>query len=445
MTPEGVLVLVIDDDDDLREAQVETLVLAGYAATGVNSADEALTRLETTSPHVVLSDIRMPGLDGLEFHKRVATVDPDLPFVLMTGHGDIDMAVAALHRGVFDFLPKPFGADRLLPVIQRAARHRMLVLDNRRLSDLVDQADAEEGRSGLIGQAPSIVRLRETVAQVARAGVDVLIQGENGVGKETVARGLHRLSARRARPFVVVNCAALPESVLDAELFGRSPASGYGRRIGGRVREADGGTLLLEEVEALSPALQIKLLKLMETGQISGEDDQVFRLRFLTTTRIDLEGAATSGAFRSDLYYRLSVVTLNIPSLRDRREDIPLLFRHLVSQAAARQKKAVAPIDDAMDAHLMMREWPGNVRELAQAAERFVIGLDRQDAASIASSGSLSERVEAFEARVLDEALKAAKGDVRAVMARLDLPRKTFYAKVKRHGIQLDDYRRLAN
>ena len=332
--------------------------------------------------------------------------------------------------------------DRLLPVIQRAVRQRRLVLENRRLTQLVENAEAEEARSGLIGQAPAIVRLRETIAQVARAGVDVLIQGENGVGKETVARGLHRSSARRARPFVVVNCAALPEDVLDAELFGRSPTSGYGRRIGGRVREADGGTLLLEEVEALSPALQIKLLKLMETGQISGEDDQAFSLRFLTTTRIDLDAAAAGGAFRSDLYYRLSVVTLTLPSLRDRREDIPLLFRHLVSQAAARQKKTPPPIDDATDAHLMMRDWPGNVRELAQAAERFVIGLDGNGGATGVADGSLSERVEAFEARVLDEALKAAKGDVRAVMARLDLPRKTFYAKVKRHGIILDDYRR---
>lgn len=442
MTSDGALILVVDDDDDLREAQVETLALAGYAPTGVSSADEALARLEAASPHVVLSDIRMPGLDGLEFHKRLAAIDPELPFILMTGHGDIDMAVAALHCGVFDFLPKPFGADRLLPVIQRAARQRRLVLENRRLTQLVENAEAEEARSGLIGQAPAIVRLRETIAQVARAGVDVLIQGESGVGKEIVARGLHRSSARRARPFVVVNCAALPEDVLDAELFGRSPTSGYGRRIGGRVREADGGTLLLEEVEALSPALQIKLLKLMETGQISGEDDQAFSLRFLTTTRIDLDAAAARGAFRSDLYYRLSVVTLTLPSLRDRREDIPLLFRHLVSQAAARQKKTPPPIDDAIDAHLMMRDWPGNVRELAQAAERFVIGLDRNGGATGVADGSLSERVEAFEARVLDEALKAAKGDVRAVMARLDLPRKTFYAKVKRHGIVLDDYRR---
>ena len=442
MTLDGVVVLIVDDDDDLREAQVETLALAGYEAKGVSSADQALARLQTMTPHVVLSDIRMPGLDGLELHKLVAANDPELPFILMTGHGDIEMAVAALHRGVFDFLPKPFGADRLLPVVQRAARQRMLVLENRRLSELLERADMEEERSGLIGQTPAIVRLRETIAQVARAGVDVLIRGENGVGKETVARGLHRASSRRSRPFVVVNCAALPEDVLDAELFGRSPTSGYGRRIGGRVREAAGGTLLLEEVEALSSALQVKLLKLMETGQISGEDDQAFSLRFLTTTRIDLDDAVARGAFRSDLFYRLGVINLKIPSLRERREDIPLLFRHLVSQAAARQKKVPPPVDDATDAHLMMREWPGNVRELAQAAERFVIGLDRNDYVADVSNVSLSDRVEAFEARVLDEALKAEMGDVRAVMQRLHLPRKTFYAKIKRHCIDLSLYRR---
>lgn len=442
MTAETGRVLVVDDDQDLREAYIETLILAGFEAKGARSADDALPRLQSDPPHVVLSDIRMPGLDGLEFQKRVAAIDPSLPVILMTGHGDIEMAVAALQRGVFDFLPKPFGADRLLPVIQRAVRQRMLVLENRRLSDLLERADEDGGRTGLIGQAPSIVRLRETLAQVARAEVDVLIEGESGVGKETAARALHRLSGRRSRPFVIVNCAALPESVLETEFFGRPAPSGYGRRMGGRIREADGGTLLLDEIEALAPSLQIKLLQLIETGQIPGEDDQALNLRVLTTTRIDLDAAAQTGAFRADLYYRLSVVTLNIPPLRDRREDIPLIFRHLVTQAAARQRKPVPPVDDAMDAHLMMRDWPGNVRELAQSAERFVTGLDRFDRSPPAENGTLNDRVEAFEARVLDEALKSAKGDVRVVMARLGLPRKTFYAKVKRHGLELDSYRR---
>lgn len=443
MTTETGRVFVVDDDDDLRQAHVETLVLAGFDAVGVMSADDALSKLADDEPHVILSDIRMPGLDGLEFQKRVAAIDPALPVILMTGHGDIEMAVAALQRGAFDFLPKPFGADRLAPVVQRALRQRLLVLENRRLNQLLEQADEEAGRTGLIGQAPSIVRLRATLAQVARAEVEVLIEGEGGVGKETAARALHRLSDRRGRAFVVVNCAALPEPVLETELFGRSPTSGYGRRTGGRAREADGGTLFLDEVEALTPSLQVKLLQLLETGQIPGEDDKALNLRVVGTTRIDLEAATKLGTFRSDLYYRLSVMTLKIPPLRDRREDIPLIFRHLVGQAAARQRKPAPDVDDAMDAHLTVRDWPGNVRELAQSAERFATGLAMVDMASVGGAASLNDRVEAFEARVLDEVLKATKGDVRIAMARLDLPRKTFYAKVKRHGLQLDAYRRL--
>lgn len=441
MTAEAGRVLVVDDDDDLRQAHTETLVLAGFDATGVASADQALPKLGVIQPHVVLSDIRMPGMDGLEFQQRVAAIDPTLPVILMTGHGDIEMAVSALQRGVFDFLPKPFGADRLVPVVQRALRQRLLVLENRRLTQLLEQADEEAGRTGLIGQSPSIVRLRANLAQIARAEVEVLIEGESGVGKETAARALHRLSGRRGRPFVTVNCAALPEPVLEAELFGRSPASGYGRRTGGRAREADGGVLFLDEVEALAPSLQVKVLQLIETGQIWGEDDQALNLRVVTTTRVDLDAAAKAGAFRADLYYRLSAITVKVPPLRERREDIPLIFRHLVGHAAARQRRPAPPVDDAMDAHLIVREWPGNVRELAQIAERFVSGLSFADRYSADEVASLNDRVEAFEARIMDETLKATHGDVQTAMTRLALPRKTFYAKVKRHGLVLNAYR----
>lgn len=440
----GGRVLVVDDDEDLRQAHMETLTLAGFTVTAASSADRALTMLDDP-PHVVLSDIRMPGMDGLAFQRRVAEIDPELPVVLMTGHGDIEMAVAALHRGVFDFLPKPFGADRLIPVIRRALRQRSLVLENRRLTALLDRAEEEGARTGLIGQSPSIVHLREILPHVAGAEVDVLIEGESGVGKEVAARALHRLSRRRGKPFVVMNCAALPEAAFDAELFGRTATGAvFGRRSGGKAREADGGSLLLDEVEALTPSLQAKVLQLIETGQIAGEDggSAPVDLRIFTTTRTDLAEAARCGAFRPDLYYRLGVVTLQMPPLRDRREDIPVLFRHLVSQAASRQRKPAPPVDDATEARLLTHDWPGNVRELAQRAERFVIGLDRLDPPAAADDRGLAERVAEFEGRLLDEAMKTAEGDVRVVMDRLGLPRKTFYDKVKRHGLDLNAYRR---
>lgn len=247
-------VLLVDDDDDLRLAHIQSLTLAGLAVEGVASADLALKRVDAAFEGVIVSDIRMPGMDGLSFAARVREIDGDLPFILMTGHGDIEMAVRSLQQGVFDFLSKPFATERLVSTVRRALSHRSLVLENRRMADLLVQASLDSAETGLIGQSPAIVRLRETLAQIARTDSDVLIEGESGVGKELTARSLHRLSRRARRPFVVVNCAALPEATFDTELFGRPiSSSGMGRRIGGRVREAAGGTLLLDEIDALPP------------------------------------------------------------------------------------------------------------------------------------------------------------------------------------------------
>lgn len=438
-------VLLVDDDDDLRLAHIQSLTLAGLTVEGVASADLALKRVDAAFEGVIVSDIRMPGMDGLSFAARVREIDGDLPFILMTGHGDIEMAVRSLQQGVFDFLSKPFATERLVSTVRRALSHRSLVLENRRMADLLVQASLDSAETGLIGQAPAIVRLRETLAQIARTDSDVLIEGESGVGKELTARSLHRLSRRARRPFVVVNCAALPEATFDTELFGRPiSSSGMGRRIGGRVREAAGGTLLLDEIDALPPALQAKLLRLVEHREIPAQAEGVEHvdIRIVATSKVDLAQASGRGDFRSDIYYRLSVITLRLPPLRERRSDIDLLFRHFVDRYSERQGKPSLSTDDTAAAWLSEHDWPGNVRELAYFAERFVIGLSAPQALQEKDlSMSLSQRVQRFEAKLIQQALIETGGNVRETVQRLGIPRKTFYDKITRHGLSLDAFR----
>ena len=436
-------VLVVDDDRDLREAHLQALSLAGLEAEGAVSADIALLGLDATFAGVIVSDIRMPGMDGLTFAARVRDMDEDLPVILMTGHGDIDMAVQALQRGVFDFLAKPFGVDRLLIAVRRALKQRALVLENRRLQALVVEAASDGTETGLIGQSAAIVKIRQTLAQVAAADVDVLIEGESGVGKELAARSLHRLGPRRRRPFVMVNCAALPEATFDVELFGR-PASTQGRRIGGRVREASGGTLLFDEIDALGPGLQAKLMALLEQGALpqEGEVAEYVDLRVMATSKIDLAEASRAGQFRPDLYYRLGVVSLRLPPLKEREGDAELLFRHFVDHAARRQGRVAPVLDDQTLAWLIEHDWPGNVRELQHFAERFVMGLTPGSRDPDTTNDlALSERMRRFEARLISQALTQASGDVRSAIAILKMPRKTFYDKISRHGIVLEDFR----
>lgn len=254
MTTIATRVLLVDDDDDLRHAHIQTLRLAEVSARGFAGAEDALRHIDRAFAGVVVTDVRMPGMDGLAFASRIREIDPDLPVILMTGHGDIDMAVGALKNGAFDFLVKPFAADRLLTSVGHALRQRNLVLENRRLTELVARGADGLDQSGLLGQSPAMAHVRSIIGAVAGGDVDVLILGDSGVGKEVAARALHRQSRRARKPFVVVNCAALSEAALDSELFGRAaPGSANGRRVGGRIREAAGGTLLVDEIDALPP------------------------------------------------------------------------------------------------------------------------------------------------------------------------------------------------
>lgn len=437
-------VLLVDDDEALRNAVAQGLSLRGFNVAAFDNAPAALRALTRDFEGVVVSDVRMPGMDGMALFRRVQGIDPDIPVLLITGHGDVAMAVAALQDGVYDFVSKPFPMERLSAALSRALEKRGLVLDNRRL----EAAAQTTGGSLLLGDTPVIRRLRATIAQLADAEVDVLIQGETGVGKTLVAQALHRGGTRRTRPMVTVNCAALPEAVFETELFGAVAGAGGIRPRIGRIEQADRGVLFLDEIESLSPTMQAKLLRVVEEREIwpvGASEPRHLDLRIIAASKVDLAEAVREGSFRADLYYRLNVVTLAVPPLRERREDAPLLFGVFLADAAAKLKRPAPRLTATVRSHLLGHDWPGNVRELAHYAERVALGLaspsHAEDGTGPSSGESLADRVGRYEATVIRETLAACGGDARQAMATLQTPRKTFYDKLRRHGILIASYR----
>ena len=430
-------ILLVDDDDGLRTALVQTFELAGLEVEAHADPRTALTRLSADFPGILVTDIRMPGMTGTELFHRAAAIDSEIPVLLMTGHGDVAMAVAMLKDGAFDFIAKPFAPEQLVASANRALELRRLVLENRRLRQLAEDADHA---SPLIGQSPAIERLRATIRQVAPAEVDVLVEGETGTGKELVARLLHRASARRARPFVAIDCAALPDAVAEEELFGLGPSAGR-RGQEGRIIAADRGTLFLDEIDSMSPALQGKLLRVVEEREVrgGGEGPRVVDLRIVAAAKTDLAEAVAAGRFRADLLYRLDAVRLRVPPLRERRGDVPLLFAAFLREAAERFGRPVPSIDAGISARLDTHDWPGNVRELRNYAQRVTLGLADQ-AATAPEMEPLPLRVERFEGDVIRTVLEEVQGDVRSALERLGIPRKTFYDKLQRHGISRRDF-----
>ncbi|HCW21378.1 MAG TPA: Fis family transcriptional regulator [Achromobacter sp.] len=441
--------MFIDDDEDLRRANVQTLKLHGIAVEAYGSARAALSHLDRDFDGVVVTDLRMPDIDGLQLFHRLRDIDPELPVILITGHGDIATAVQCMRDGAYDFLAKPFPPDRLLTAIAHAAEKRRLVLENRRLREAAFALEADD--MPFIGATPAMQRIKQTLRHIADADVDVLVEGETGTGKEVVATALHRLSRRRHRALVAINCGALPESVIESELFGHEAGAFTGaqkKRIG-RIEHASGGTLFLDEIESMPLAVQVKLLRVLESRQITplgSNDVRNLDLRVVAATKEDLGSPAIRGKFREDLFYRLNVVTIRIPPLRERRDDIPLLFAHYLGHASRRFNRDIPDMPASMKQYVMTHDWPGNVRELAHFAERVVLGVlsspafDTPPAPDAAQS--LPERMERFEAQLIRDALSAHQGDIKATLESLGIPRKTFYDKLQRHGIDRQQYLR---
>lgn len=441
-------VFLVDDDSALRKAMCQTLELAGLDVTTFPSATLALEALSADFDGVVITDIRMPGMDGLEFFERLRRIDNDLPVIMITGHGDIRMAVEALRNGAYDFMTKPFPAERMVESAMRALEKRSLVMENRKL-----RAVAEAGNDDLplIGQTSAMQHLRSTLRHIAATDVDVLVAGETGSGKEVVATLLHRWSRRSSGNFVALNCGALPETVIESELFGHEPGAftGAQKKRVGRIEHSSHGTLFLDEIESMPPAVQVKMLRVLETREVAPLGTNEVRpvdIRVVAAAKIDLGDPAKRGDFREDLYYRLNVVTLSIPPLRERREDIPLLFSHFLSRAAARFNRDVPQISADIHRHLTTHEWPGNVRELGHFAERVVLGVANPPpmiaSASNAISGTdtLPERMDRLEAEIIRETLATHQGDVSRTVEALGIARKTFYDKLQRHNIRRTDY-----
>jgi len=441
-------VFLIDDDKDLLRATKQTLELAGFVVSAFSAAGEALHGLDADFAGVVVSDIRMPQMDGQQLFAHIKALDADLPVILVTGHGDIPMAVQAIQDGAYDFIAKPFATDRLVQSVRRAAEKRRLVLENRALREAAEQA---QGDLPLIGQTAAIERLRHTLRQIADTDVDVLVTGETGSGKEVVASLLHRWSRRAKGNFVALNCGALPETVIESELFGHEPGAFTGaqkKRIG-RIEHSSSGTLFLDEIESMPPAIQVQMLRVLEMREVTPLGTNEVRpvdLRVVAAAKVDLGDPRQRGDFREDLYYRLNVVTLSIPPLRERRDDIPLLFGHFADRAASRFKREVPAISTTVRRHLQQHDWPGNVRELSHFAERFVLGLEsaaaaKSDEVATADEGlPLPTRVERYEAELIRETLSQNNGDVRRTIEALGIPRKTFYDKLQRHGIVRGDF-----
>ncbi len=443
-------VIFIDDDADLLAAQAQGLDIAGFAVRAFSNAPEALKHITADFDGVVMSDVRMPQMDGFGVFRHIQAIDPDIPVILLTGHGDVPMAVQALKDGAWDFLAKPFPMDDLIASLRRASQKRQLVLENRALRQL--HADTSEVKTALLGNSAIMVHLRQTLAQVAEAEVDILVTGDTGTGKETVARALHRLSARKNRPFVHINCASLPEETFHVELFGIEPGAkfgaygGVGRRTYGRLEKANRGTLLLDDVDGLTLSQQAKLLGVVEARElwpVGAEEPRALDARIVATTKIDLNEAVRRGDFRADLYYRLSGVTLRVPPLSERRGDIGLMFQHFLIGACARLKRPIPKLTTQVAAWLQSHDWPGNVRELEHFAERFALGLEeaRLPGAEARALG-LADRVGQYEADIIRETLSLCHGDVQTAMRELQLARKTFYDKLARHNIKIADFRK---
>ncbi|PZQ22289.1 MAG: Fis family transcriptional regulator [Sphingopyxis macrogoltabida] len=436
-------VIFVDDDSALRAATTQSLELADLDVRAFADAESALAAIDAEFAGAIVTDIRMPRLDGLEFFARIRAIDAEIPVILITGHADVPMAIGALKGGAFDFLAKPYATDHLIASVRKALETRRLIIDNRML-----RAAAETGvDSPLIGDSPVMAQLRATILQIARADIDVLVEGETGTGKELAALLLHRKGPRSGRPFVAVDCGALPEQLAEVELFGHERgAPGFGPIArAGRIEQSDRGTLFLDGIDNMPPAIQSKLLRVLEERKvqpIGAAEPRAVDLHVVASARRDLGEAVEAGDFREDLFYRLNVVRLRLPPLRERRADIPQLFAFFVEEAAGRLAAPEFTLRDAARRHLIEHDWPGNVRELRNFAYKEVLGLETPAAGEGAALPPLPERVAQFEAHAIRDALAATRGDIAATLALLTIPRKTLYDKIARHGIDPKAYRK---
>jgi len=444
-------ILLVDDEEHIRLAASQTLELGDYEVKALETAEEALKIIQDGWSGILVTDINLPGINGLELMKRVVAIDSALPVILITGHGDISMAVGAMRDGAYDFIEKPFSSELLLDVVRRAVEKRSLVMENRKLKQELEAQQAPGPR--VIGNTPAISQVRSLVHSVADTPADILILGETGTGKDLMARYIHEQSNRRDKNFVAINCGAVPENLIESELFGHEKGAftdAKSRRIG-KFEHASGGTLFLDEIESMPMTLQIKLLRVLEERAIErlGANELIpLDIRVIAATKVDLKEASDTGEFREDLYYRLNVVKLDIPSLRDRREDIALLFQHFALIASAQYGREVPPLSPERMHSIVTYDWPGNVRELRNLAERYVLlgegctfDFENRPITESSTALSLPDKVDQFEKMLIQAELSRCGGSIKETLTSLGLPRKTLYDKMKKYELDKNDFK----
>lgn len=437
-------IAIVDDEQDMRQSISQWLALSGFDTETFGSAEDAVKSLGNDYPGIVITDIKMPGMDGMQFLKKLMSVDSGLPVIMITGHGDVPMAVEAMRIGAFDFLEKPFNPDRMTELAKKATNARRLTLDNRALRR--ELSDGSGLMNKLIGASPIMERLREDILDLGQADGHVLIDGETGTGKTLAAHALHAVGARASKKFVSFSCAGREEAVLDKRLFGPDPDG----QVQPLIEEARGGTLVLEDIEALPSNLQARLLTWINDQGTPPET------RVIAICNLQEQGKTCESALRPDLYYRLAAMKITTPPLRQRGEDVLLLFTQL-SQQFAEEYGCDAPEISAQEAaQLLQAPWPGNIRQLINVAERAVL-QNRRGSGSIASlllseadapeqqtmtteGKPLKEYVEAFERMLIDNTMRRHKGSIVSVMDELCLPRRTLNEKMAKYGLQRSDY-----
>ncbi len=446
------LILVAEDEDLMRAILTRLLEEAGYRVTAVANAEEALERFALEDVALVLTDIRMSGMDGLTLLDRIKDINGEALVIVMTAYSSVDSAVAALRKGAYDYITKPFVNEDLLQSVKNALRQRELFREN---SALRRELDRRYSFSEIIGTSPALQAVFRLVEKVAATNTNILIEGESGTGKELIARAIHHNSPRAARPFVAINCGALPENLLESELFGHTKGAFTGAVTNklGLFRSGEGGTVLLDEIAEITPAMQVRLLRALQEHEVTplGSSTPVeFDARIIAATNRDLEKEVAEGRFREDLFYRLNVIEIHLPPLRERREDIPLLARSFITRTARAQnadEKSVAP--EAMSA-LINYTWPGNVRELQNAIERaFTLSGERIDVdslpprirdtveaatpTSMRDPDGLRPTLDEIERRYIFETLASVNQDKTRAANILGIDLSTLYRKLKRY------------
>ncbi len=448
MPPQQASILIVDDELSVRDSLLHWFRKDGFTVATAASATLALQALEQNPYDIILLDIKMPGMDGMELQTRIHALNPKIVVIMMTAFASVDTAVRALKQGAFDYVTKPIDPDELSHLVARALKERRLEDENSQLKETIAELSAADF---VIGESPAMHKVMELIRQVAQTNATVMIRGESGTGKELVARTIHANSARKYFPIVPINCGALPDSLLESELFGHEKGAftGANFRRKGRLEMADGGTLFLDEIGTITPKMQVDLLRAIETSEITrlgGSRPVQVNFRIICATNEDLEKLVAEGKFRQDLYYRINVFSIALPALRQRREDIPTLARHFMGKLAMEMDKRVSDISPEANHKLMAYDWPGNVRELANAIERAMVvsrtGVIRPEdlpfavpeapAASVPGGDSLADMEKAHIAVILGR----TRWNITQAADLLQIDRATLYNKIKRYGLQ---------